>query len=281
LKLCLFCHIFYICYNMKTYKNISQSLLKSYSKLTQKKYRQSERKFLVEGVHLVEEVLNSDWDVEAIIINSKGFVKEVGRLGSWEVGNGVPLYECSEKDFKKFSDTITSQGIVAVVKMKEFPVKSFWNQLPQRSLIVALDEITDPGNAGTILRTCDWFGVNAALVSNNSVDLFNPKVLRATMGAVFHIPILADLNLESMLLQGKEHHFKIITTVLDSGNVLDQFSFPDRSIIVLGNEARGVSKKIRDLSDELVTIPKYGKAESLNVAISCGIILNAVRLGVG
>jgi TrmH family RNA methyltransferase len=266
---------------MKYHQQLSQSLLKSYSKLTQKKYRQSERKFLVEGVHLVEEVLNSDWEVEAIIINSKGFVKEVGRLGSWEAGNGVPLYECSEKDFKKFSDTITSQGIVAVVKMKEFPAKSFWNQLPQRSLIVVLDEITDPGNAGTILRTCDWFGVDAAIVSNNSVDIFNPKVLRATMGAIFHFPILTDLNLESMLSQSKEHQFKIITTVLDSGNALDRFSFPDRSIVVLGNEARGVSEKIRNLSDELVTIPKYGKAESLNVAISCGIILNAVRLDVG
>ncbi|MBI5022197.1 MAG: RNA methyltransferase [Ignavibacteriales bacterium] len=266
---------------MKTYKNISHSLLKSYSKLTQRKYRQNDRKFLVEGVHLVEEVLNSDWEVEAIIINSKGFVKEVGKFGTWEVGNAVPMYECSEKDFKKLSDTVTSQGIVAVVKMEEFPAKNLWNQLPRRSVIVAMDEITDPGNAGTILRTCDWFGVDAALVGNNSVDLFNPKVLRATMGAVFHFPILTDINLDSMLSQSKEHKFKIITTVLDSGNVLNRFSFPDRSIIVLGNEARGVSESIKNLSDELITIPKYGKAESLNVAISCGIILNAVRLGAG
>lgn len=263
---------------MKTYKNISQSLLKSYSKLKQKKYRQSERRFLVEGVHLVEEVLNPDWEVEAIIINSKGFVKEVGQFGNWEAGNGVPMYECSEKDFNKLSDTVTSQGIVAVVKMKEYSAQNFWEQLPKHSILVALDEITDPGNVGTILRTCDWFDVDAAIVSDNSVDLFNPKVLRATMGAVFHFPILADLNLVSMLSHGKEHQFKIITTVLDSGNALNQFSFPDRSIIVLGNEARGVSESIKNLSDASITIPKYGKAESLNVAISCGIILNAARI---
>lgn len=261
--------------------NLSGSLLKSYSKLTMKKYRLLERKFLVEGMLLVEEALRSDWETEAVIINSNGFIREVGRLKGWEAGDGVPVYECPESDFKKLSDTVASQGIVAVMKMKEFSLSGLWSRLPDRSIFVALDEIADPGNAGTILRTCDWFGVEGVMVSSDSVDIFNSKVLRATMGAVFHLPILTDLDLGSVVPECKSRRFKVITTILGAGERLGRFKFPDRSMIVFGNEARGVSENIRSVSDHSVTIPRYGKAESLNVGVSCGIILNAAKSPAG
>lgn len=263
---------------MKAIKKISQSRLKSYSKLTQKKYRQSERKFLVEGVHLVEEALKSEWEVEAIIVSDHGLVKEVGELGTWEIGKGVSLFECPEKEFKKLTDTVTSQGIVAVVKIKEYPLEKFWTNLPERSIVVALDDVADPGNVGTIIRTCDWFGVDGVLLSNNTVDLFNPKVVRGTMGGIFHLPIIPDVDLGFMIQNARKEGFKIITAVLDGGIPLNKFSFPERSLIVFGNEAHGVSKNIEQLADASITIPKYGKAESLNVAISCGIILSAARI---
>jgi TrmH family RNA methyltransferase len=261
---------------MKSNEKISQSLLKSYSKLTHKKYRQSERKFLVEGVHLVEEALKSDWEVEAIVINSNGFVKEVGKLETWEIGKDVPLFECPGKDFNKLTDTVTSQGIVAVVKMRDHSLENFLGTIPRQSIIVALDDVADPGNVGTIIRTCDWFGVDGVMLNEDTVDLYNPKVVRSTMGGIFHIPVIPDVDLGLMMEDGKRHGFKIITTVLDGGKPLNKFSFPDKSIIVFGNEAHGVSKEIEQFADESITINRYGKAESLNVAISCGIILNAV-----
>ena len=269
--------ILYIPYVMKSFEKISQSRLKSYTKLTQKKYRQSEQKFLIEGVHLVEEALQSDWEVEAIVLDSNGFVKEVGKLGSWEVGKEVPLFECPGKDFSKLTDTVTSQGIVAVVKMRDCSLENFWKDLPIRSIIVALDDIADPGNIGTILRTCDWFGVDGVLLSENSVELYNAKVIRSTMGAIFHLPIISDVDLRSAIKDARKKEFEVIGTVLDGGKSLDKFTFPEKSIIVFGNEAHGISKTIQELSGTNLTIPKYGKAESLNVAISCGIILNAAR----
>ncbi len=265
---------------MKSFDKISQSRLKSYSKLTNKKFRQSERKFLVEGVRLVNEALKSDWEVECVIL-SKGVGEngdeEKSRITETMMMSGVPIFECFETELEKLSDTVTSQGIVAVVKMKEYSLKEFWKKRVKHLIFVALDDIADPGNVGTILRTCDWFGVDSVLLSKNTVDLFNAKVVRGTMGAIFHIPILPEVDLGLMMQNVKKLGFKIITTVLDGGKPLSKFSFPDKSIIVFGNEARGVSKEIEPLADESITINKYGKAESLNVAISCGIILNAAR----
>jgi len=261
---------------MKSFGKISLSRLKSYSRLTHKKFRQSERKFLVEGVHLVEEALKSDWEVEAIVVSDHGFVKEVGSLEMWQIGRKEELFECSPAEFRKLSDTVSSQGIVAVVNAKTYSAEFFWKNLPDRSIVVALDDIADPGNAGTIIRTSDWFGVDGVMLNEDTVELYNPKVIRATMGGVFHIPIMPDVDLGLMMEDGKKHGFKIITTVPDGGKPLNKFSFPERSLIVFGNEAHGVSKKVEQLADGSITIPKYGKAESLNVAISCGIILNAV-----
>ena len=257
-------------------KSLSQNLLKAYAKLTQKKYRLSERKFLVEGVHLVEEALKSDWNVEAVIVSDHGLVKEIGGLEQLDVARKTDLYECPGKEFKKLTDTVTSQGIVAIVRMKEYQAENFWKILPARRLVIALDDVADPGNVGTILRTCDWFGVDGVILSNDSVELFNPKVLRSTMGAVFHLPIFRDADLASMLEYGKTLSFRIITTVLNAGTTLDRFSFPSKSIVVFGNEARGISQLIQRLADESISIPKFGNAESLNVGVACGIILNAV-----
>jgi TrmH family RNA methyltransferase len=221
--------------------------------------------------------LKSDWEVEAIVVSDHGLVKEIGKLESWDVRQDIELLECSEREFNKLTDTVTSQGIVAVVKIKYNTLEGFWEKLPERSIIVALDDVADPGNIGTILRTCDWFGVNGVVLSENSVELYNSKVIRSTMGAIFHIPILPEVDLGLMMEDGKKQGFKIITTVLDGGKPLNKFSFPERPIIVFGNETHGVSKEIEQMADASITISKYGKAESLNVGISCGIILNAIR----
>lgn len=293
---------------MKSFERISQSRLKSYSKLTQKKYRQSDRKFLVEGVHLVEEALKSEWEVESLVVSGEWVGKENGKQISVEHraespairginselramsdergvvsmkqildGCEAPIYYINDMEFTKLSDTVTSQGIIAVVKIKEYATQDFWKKLPKRAIIVALDNVADPGNVGTILRTCDWFGVDGVLLSKNTVDLFNPKVVRGTMGAIFHLPIISNVDFGFMIQDSRQYGFKVITTVLNGGEPLNRFLFPERSIIIIGNEARGVSQVVQEYAEKSVTITKYGEAESLNAAISCGIILNALR----
>jgi RNA methyltransferase, TrmH family len=259
-------------------KSLPKNLLGAYTKLTQKKYRLIEQKFIVEGVHLVEEALRSDWSIEAVIVSERGLVKEIGALERLKISHSVDWYECPGKDFTKLTDTVTSQGIVAIVRQKEYSAEEFWKQFPARSLLVAMDDVADPGNVGTILRTCDWFGVEGVLLSNDSVELFNAKVLRSTMGAVFHLPVFQDAQLSSMLEYARSIGFSIIATVVENGMPLDQYTFPSKSILVLGNEARGISPLVQQLADQFITIPKFGKAESLNVGIACGILLHAARI---
>jgi len=216
--------------------------------------------------------------VEAVIVSDRGLVKEIGALERFKISHSIDWYECPEKDFLKMTDTVTSQGIVAVVRQKEYSAEDFWKLFRSRSLLVAMDDVADPGNVGTILRTCDWFGVEGVLMSNDSVELFNPKVLRSTMGAVFHLPIFQDAQLPSMLEYARSIGFSVIATVVDNGIPLDRFTFPVKSILVLGNEARGISLPVQHLAEQCITIPKFGKAESLNVGIACGILLHNARI---
>jgi len=264
---------------MKNYPGISQNRLKNYSKLLQKKYRQSERRFLVEGMNIVQEAINSDWDVESIVfcLDSDVNEKQIKNLEKRKSGKKVEVMAASPKDFEKLSDTVTSQGIIAVVRMKNILLESILEKPSKHSIIVALDNVTDPGNVGTIIRTCDWFGVDGVLLGEGTVELYNPKVVRSTMGGIFHIPLVTDVNLVSSIHDLRKKNFKVITTVLKGGTLLNKFSFKDRNFIILGNEAHGVSAEIEKLSDETITIPKFGLSESLNVAIACGIILNTAK----
>ncbi len=264
---------------MKNYPIISKNRLKYYSKLLQKKYRQSERRFLVEGMNIVQEAINSDWDVESVVFCSDSDVneKQIKVLGNKKSVKKFEVFAASPKDFGKLSDTITSQGIIAVVRMKNILLESILEKLSKHSIIIALDNVTDPGNVGTIIRTCDWFGVYCVLLGEGTVELYNPKVIRSTMGGIFHLPIIPEVNLVSLIHDLHKKNFKVITTIQEGGILLNKFLFKDRNLIIFGNEARGVSEEIEKLSDETITIPKFGLSESLNVAIACGIILNTAK----
>lgn len=272
---------------MLTTSHITKSQLKYYQKLSQKKFRQAERKFLIEGVHLVEEALQSDWTVEVVLMSDEFLEKaEAERLTSSlrrdnfrAEGKRTQIIQIGERELEKLSSAVTAQGIVALVKMKEEAGNEIWKALPEKSVMVALDSVSDPGNAGTILRTCDWFGVNAVFLSKDSADLYNPKVLRSTMGALFHLPIVAEVDLHSAFQTARREGYQLIVTSVANGTALDSFTFPERSLIVFGNEARGVSGNLLREANGMVTIPRYGKAESLNVAIACGIVLSRARSG--
>ena len=270
--------IVYIRLAMSTFHTITQAKLKSFQKLTQKKYREEEKKFLVEGVHLVEEALESDWEIESLLICPVILKIKTEGIEHRAKGKGIEILELSDWEFEKLSDTVTSQGIIAIVKAQKRSLNELLKNLPTQSLLVALEEIGDPGNVGTILRTCDWFGVQGILLSNATVELYSPKVVRASMGAIFHLPIIDDVDLGAALHTVRAAGFKVIATVSEEGSTLSSYEFPDKCVIVFGNEARGVSPEVKHGADGLLTIPKFGKAESLNVGIACGVVLSAVRI---
>jgi RNA methyltransferase, TrmH family len=254
-------------------RQISNTSFKNVRKLLQKKYRQSTKSFIVEGKKILEEAFKSNSEVNAILV-TKNFLskKENENIAKIIDNSEIVCYEISQKQLESITDTETAQGIAGIIKTNDSDIRIHDILNQQESTVVILDQITDPGNLGTIIRTCDWFGVDLIALGNNSTELYNPKVIRSTMGSIFHIPILDSIELEKFINNLKNNNYKIVTTVLD-GQPL--YSLPSSSKIglVFGNEAHGISKSLCDLSDIRLTIPKYGEIESLNVSVACGIVL--------
>jgi TrmH family RNA methyltransferase len=254
---------------MNHLKKLSRAQLKSYSKLTLKKYRQIERMFIVEGERSVHEALSSDWEIEALILTEGS-----GSLIDYSGYKHIPIYKISEIELKTLSDTVSSQGIIAIVKQKDFPLAKLWENLPPHPILVGLDDVSDPGNVGTIIRTCDWYGITAVFLGGNTVEIYNQKVVRSTMGSLFHIPVITEIDIIDVVKEARSRGINIITTVVEKGKPLPEFQPPEKSFIIFGNEAHGISPAVKELADSRITIPKYGNAESLNVGVSVGIILH-------
>jgi len=247
----------------------TKSEIKFYSSLKQKKYRKLEHKFLAEGKRLVEEGVNSRFVCDRIFmtnefVNSNSvFIKDISK-------QNILIDIVSKNDFLKISSTKTPQGILAVFKIPK--IKSNYDKTRN---IVALENISDPGNLGTILRTCDWFGISNLLLSEDCAELYNPKVVRASMGAVFNLNVLDNIKLvdETKLLQQKNYQ----TFVADmDGENYKNVKWQKKSIITFGNEANGPSKELKQISQK-ITIPQKGKVESLNVAAAAAVIISEVQ----
>lgn len=264
---------------MRVFAHISEAKLKLYKKLSQKKYREKEGLFLVEGIHLVEEALSSGWNIESVLVTDAFTKKSEAESVLRKIEQkGCKLFFIKEKELISLAETVTPQGIVAVVHKRSIAVDGLLDALPSEFIVVALENISDPGNVGTILRTCDWFGVDAVLLDTTCVEVYNPKVLRASMGAVFHLLVTDDVVLPDVLLKIKKRNTKIVVTEVQKGTPLESLENKQRMVLVFGNEARGVSKEIISHADEIVRIPKYGKAESLNVGVACGVVVGWLRM---
>lgn len=260
---------------MKSILPLSRSNLSSLRKLLQKKYRHKSKTFLVEGLHSVEEALASDWKVEVVLVTKPFTEAHEQLIGQIEQRN-ITLRSITSRDVEAISDTEHAQGVVAVVHQKKY--NALFLENVGAGMLVALDEVTEPGNLGAVIRTCDWFGVNAVMVSANSVELFNPKVVRATSGSIFHVPIITDVNMQSVLASLRSKGFRIYVTVIEDGVDVRNIQWSEKGVFVFGNEARGVSSQIKNLADALVCIPRFGRAESLNVGVACGVVLGSWRL---
>lgn len=254
------------------------SRLKYLRKLTMKKYRRSEGRFLAEGLRLVKEALSSTWPVELLIVTAgaKGKGELEGILRSADARR-IEVLELPEGRFDEISQTESSQGVLALIRERHLSLEEFLAGLSERALVVALDGVSDPGNVGTILRISDWFGADGVLLGDRAVELYNPKVIRASMGAIFHLGALEGVDLGSVVSKVRPMGFRIAVTAIRDGGSLEGIRQTGRTLLVLGSEARGVSEPIIKEADVILTIPGFGRAESLNVASSLAVVLAVWR----
>ncbi|HZW39077.1 MAG TPA: RNA methyltransferase [Ignavibacteriaceae bacterium] len=247
---------------------ITKNQLKYYSSLLDKKTRKLEKKFITEGYKLVLEGLNSPYKCAALFIveEVKDKYSDVIHLAKKK---HTEIFYLNNHDFEKLSETVNSQGVAAAFIIPNNNLSSAKND----KLIICLDNVSDPGNVGTIIRTCDWFGINSIVLSTDSADLYNGKTIRSSMGSIFHINAYQHINLFDFISEFKAKDFKIYITDLD-GNDYTKINLSDKSIIIFSNEANGPDPKLSSIIDGKLTIKQKGKAESLNVAVAAGIIIS-------
>lgn len=236
---------------------LSKNQIRFVTRLNQKKYRLEEGCFVVEGVKAINEILQSN--IELL----KLYTTESFKIDAKEE------VLISEKDLKRISFFKTPNKALAVFKIPTpKPIKT-------DNLIVALDDVRDPGNLGTIIRLCDWFGIKDLVCSNATVDCYNPKVIQATMGSITRVNIsYVDLNI---FLSNES--LPILGTFMDGDNIY-KTTLPQKGIIVMGNEANGISKAVENKIERKITIPRFGNiqaTESLNVATATAVVLSEFR----
>ena len=253
-------------------RELSKEKLKQISKLKTEKERNIEGRFLIEGVRLCQEVLSSNWEVELVLFSGEFEESSEGQGMLEDSGKrGIEVFRLKKKEIEKLADTETPQGIMAVVQKKKLALSKDF--LKNSSLLLGLDNIRDPGNLGTMIRTADAAGTNGVLLSKGCVELYNPKVIRSTLGSIFHLPVVEGLDLKEVLPEIKVSGFKIFSSEVHQGKNYTKISYPEKICLLIGSEASGVRKEVSNLADEKIKIPIFGKAESLNASVACGILL--------
>ncbi|MCI6014342.1 MAG: RNA methyltransferase [Coprobacillus sp.] len=242
---------------MKEITSVNNPLIKELIKLKQKKYRDKEKKFIVEGYNIIEEA--KDY-ITLIITSSK------------EDENILPNVEhilVPKEIIGKLSETVTPQGIIGICNYVTSRENFEGN-------VLVLDGLQDPGNIGTLIRTAICFDFNTIYITDNSCDIYNEKVLRATQGGIFNVNIIRK-NINDIIDDLKKKGYYIVGTSLKNGIPLNDINFKNLNAIILGNEGNGVSKETIERSNINAYIPINTSMESLNVAIAGGIIMNKVR----
>jgi TrmH family RNA methyltransferase len=244
---------------------LSKNQIKFICSLHQKKNREIEGLFLVEGDKIVHEVLSQDkYKIQAVIALKDWFTENSQILNS----KIYKTFECNENDLSKISNFKTHGKVILVVHIDNIKKNVI---IKNKNLV--LDNLQDPGNLGTIIRIADWFGIENIFCSETSVELYNPKVLQSTMGSFLRVNI-HYVNLENLFL---EHpNIPRYAAVLKGKNA-KEVPFEEDAFIIIGNESKGISNEILNLQHIPISIPKYGHAESLNAAVATGILCSMIK----
>lgn len=253
---------------MQVITSKDNEIIKNIKKLNEKKYRDQMNQYIVEGIKLVKEAIVENAKIVKIVVceeceNDANFEKSL----MYEIAK----YDCiyvSKKVFDSITNVNTPQGILAVIEKSSGEEKISYKE----DIIVVLDGIQDPGNLGTILRTLDSVNLKQIILSEKCADPYNPKVVRSTMGAIFRVNIIECKNIVETLKNIKKNKYKIMATSLETEKSIYTVEY-NKKVLVIGNEANGVSKEVLELADEKIKIPMLGKTESLNAAVATGVIL--------
>jgi TrmH family RNA methyltransferase len=238
---------------------VSKNQIKLITSLQQKKYRKQHQLFFAEGVKCVQELIDANYEIHSLFTTQNDFTNI----------SKDKLHTISTAELKKISALATPNTCLGIFSIPKSP------EINNSGLILALDSIRDPGNFGTIIRLCDWFGITTLVCSEETVDLYNPKVVQATMGSLSRVNV-TYVDLEKHLSETK---LPIFGTFMNGKSIYKE-TLPKEGIIVMGNEANGISKAIENIVAERITIPRFGKlqqTESLNVATATAIILNEFK----
>lgn len=245
---------------------------KEWKKLHLRKYRDSSKLFLIEGIKSLYEAIVWKSKFQAILYSNKLFSSNGGmELLEHITNHGLPLYELDNKLLLELSDLENSQGIIGIVEQPDYNIENLI--VYEKSSIIILDGIQDPGNMGTIIRTADAAGIDGVLLGKGCVDIYNLKVIRSTMGSIFHLPIIQELNINDTIIKLIKNGFQIIGTDLNSNCYYNELTYSKKKAVIVGSESNGISEPILNLCSDLVKIPIKGHAQSLNAAVAAGILM--------
>ncbi|AGE23302.1 RNA methyltransferase [[Bacillus] caldolyticus] len=247
---------------MKRIESPKNARVKQWKKLLTKKGRDETGLFLLEGFHLVEEAVKSNAPLVELMVDERTAIPP-----GWDVS--VPVVIVTEAVMKAISSTETPQGIAAVCR--KLPA-----ELEGVKTALLIDAVQDPGNLGTMIRTADAAGIDAVILGEGCADVYNPKVVRATQGSLFHLPVVKG-DLVQWIARFKEQGIPVYGTALE--NAVDYRTVPPSSsfALLVGNEGSGVRREWLEMTTETIYIPIYGQAESLNVAVAAGILLYSLQ----
>lgn len=240
----------------------SNDVFKFIKKLSSKSSREKYGKYILEGVRLIRDAIKCGANIEYVVISSEY---------NGEMFDDIPIYIFDKKLFNEIKDTQNSQGIIAIANMDNICFDE--EKIKDLSFIVYLDAVSDPGNMGTIIRTCDGAGVDAIILSDNCTDIYNPKTIRSTMSSIFNVNIFEDMMQKETIKALKNNGFKIICTDLSATKYHYDLDLKEKVVIVIGNEANGINSELLSSADINTKIPIIGKCESLNAAVACSIMV--------
>lgn len=246
-------------------ESFSNEYIKLVKSLSKKKYRDKYNMFLVEGEKVIFDI-PKEWEIDNILL-SKTYSEKIDLNLLSEQSYKI----VADNIFNSISDTVTPQGIMAVCNKKAYDINEI---LKKENLnILLLENISDPGNLGTIIRTADATKFDLILLTKNSVDVYNSKVVRSTMGSIFNIPIVADIEIESIISILRDKDIEVYATDLKSSEYIYNVTFPKKVCTIIGNESKGISEYIRKEVKKYIKIPILGKAESLNASVAASVIM--------
>jgi TrmH family RNA methyltransferase len=247
--------------------SISQTQLKKWARLTDAKVRREEGIFLAEGIKVVEELLSSDWQTEAILVLPEKIKYWKGLVD--KADSNIPVYSTTASQWKKLSQDKEPEGLMAIVQIKPAPdLTSFLYTSPGNALI--LYEINNPGNMGALMRSALWFGFTNIILSANCADYTNPKTVRASMGSLFHLTIVSDVDLIAALPQIKKTHYLVGSDVRKG---LPPHPLPQKAALLLGSESHGLPEQLLDITDERWCIPGNAQADSLSLPQAAAVMM--------